>query len=155
MKSIIFGLGLAILAGAQPVSAQSVSAYAPLSVVEAMRASGLPSDLTTASNGNPAITAQLDGVTFSVFFYGCTESRNCQDLQLRAVFSAENITADEVNQWNQAAFIGKAYVGDDGMITLEHPIASVDGLSRYSFQRSLLRWKVALDGFRQTLSSAQ
>lgn len=152
MKKLILA---AALLSPMPLAAQSVSANQPASVGSAMQAMGLDGQIGTTSDGSPAIVSQLNGATFSILFVSCDDPRGCQDLQLRAVFATpEAVALDTLNAWNQSTFMGKAFqIGET--VVLEHPIAGVDGLSRYSFTRTMARWELALNDFRQRLASPE
>ena len=56
-----------------------------------------------------------------------------------------------MNTWNRDKFMGKAYVTDNGSSIVEHPVAGVDGMSRYAFDRTLRRWESVLDGFVEAI----
>lgn len=135
------------------VNAQSVSASDPGSVSFALQSLGIETQSGTQENGAPVLVSQLSGVTFTVLFYNCDGPRGCQDLQLRATYAPETpVSLDRLNDWNRAAFIGKAYQSDDAVI-LEHAISGADGLSRYSFGQTLSRWQLALQQFPQVFSA--
>lgn len=152
MKYLILA---AALLSPLPLAAQSVSASQPASVGSAMQAMGLTGQMGTTSDGTPAIVSQLNGATFSVMFVSCDDPRGCQDLQLRAVFATDApVPLDTLNAWNQSTFMGKAFQLADTVV-LEHPIAGVDGLSRYSFTRTMARWELALNDFRQRLATLE
>ncbi len=146
---------LAASLSVSPLAAQSINASQPASVAAALQALGLEAQSGTAEDGTPLIVSQLDGATFTVVFYSCDDPRGCQDLQLRAIFAVDTLPELEVlNEWNQSTYMGKAFQSGETVV-LEHPIAGADGLSRYGFTRTMARWQLALNGFRQTLSAPE
>lgn len=147
MKYLIFAAALAVA----PVhlAAQAISASDPGSVSFALQALGLEAQTGTQENGAPAIVSKMGDVTFTVLFYNCAGPRGCRDLQLRALYAPDSaVPLERLNDWNRAAFIGKAYRSEDNVI-LEHAIAGADGLSRYSFTQIMARWQLALSEFPQ------
>jgi hypothetical protein len=150
MKSLIL---LAALAAPLPLAAQSISAAQPDSVSSALQALDLPVQSGSTPEGLPALVSQLDGATFTILFYSCDDPRGCQDLQFRAIFAPETpATLEKLNAWNQSAFVGKAFTSGDTVV-LEHPIAAADGMSRYSFNRTMALWRLAMAQFRETLTA--
>lgn len=150
MKHVLFGLGLLGAVFATSAYSQSVSASAPITIVNALNASGLQTRARTAEGQAPVIETQLDGVTFVVLLNNCSEGTACQDMQFRASFQTEEFTTEALNAWNQQTFIGKAYLDANGNVVLEHAMVGVDGMSRFTFQRNLIGWNAALNGFRAT-----
>ncbi len=153
LKHILFGLGMLSLVAATSAASQSVSASAPITIVNALQASGLPTQARTADGQAPVIETQLDGVSFVVLLNNCSNGLSCQDMQFRASFQAEAFSTDALNAWNQQTFIGKAYKDAQGNVVLEHAMVGVDGMSRFTFQRTLIGWQAALNGFRTTFAA--
>ena len=52
-----------------------------------------------------------------------------------------------LHDWNRDFFIGKSYQNSQGYAVIEHAVAGVDGMSRYTFERILTRWTSAVDDF--------
>jgi hypothetical protein len=63
------------------------------------------------SDGNPQISGRLDGVKYSIFFYGCEKGTNCQSIQLSTGYT-DAFTADKANEWNYKYRYVKAYESD-------------------------------------------
>lgn len=138
-----------------PALGQAVTASQPATVSAALQAMGLEAQMGATSSGTPAIVSQLNGARFSVLFYGCEDPLGCQDLQLRAVFATgAEVELGVLNDWNQSTFMGKAFRADQNIV-LEHPIAGANGLSRYSFTRTMARWQLSLNEFRQRLAAPE
>ena len=62
----------------------------------------------------PMIRAEGRGYTFTVFFYGCTENRDCTTLGFNSYFADGTSDIAKVNGWNRENRFGRAYVDGDG-----------------------------------------
>ncbi len=152
MNITLFGCAVGAAFFAAPLAqAQSVNANAPQSVANALSAAGYSAELGTDEYGDPKISSNYDGINFTIYFYGCDDGSACQDLQFRASFQTDRINHTQMNTWNRDKFMGKAYVTDNGSSIVEHPVAGVDGMSRYAFDRTLRRWESVLDGFVEAI----
>lgn len=59
-------------------------------------------------NGQPFVTVQDGGLTWAVFFYGCTNDV-CEDIQYSAAFANASVTLEAVNAWNTQQRFLKAF----------------------------------------------
>ena len=138
------------LASAQITFAQSISASNPETLTNMLSESGYPTEIVTDSYGDPQIKTEIDGTKMDINFYGCTDGLNCRDIQFRASFDASgNTSLQTLHDWNRDFFIGKAYQNGQGYAVVEHAVAGVDGMSRYTFDRILTRWTSAVDSFKE------
>jgi len=138
----------ASLAGA-PLAAQSVSASYPETIAAAIQDMGYRAEIGTDSYGDPHITSASNGVNFYIYFYGCSDSGdNCQDIQFTAAFDLdEGISTYSTNSWNIEKAFGRAYTDDEDDPVFQHYVVGVDGMSRYSFERTFERWIEGLDDY--------
>ena len=126
MNKLIASTATALfLASAQITFAQSISASNPETLTNMLSESGYPTEIVTDSYGDPQIKTEIDGTKMDINFYGCTDGRNCRDIQFRASFDTS------------------------GYSVIEHAVAGVDGMSRYTFDRILARWTSAVDSFKE------
>jgi hypothetical protein len=140
---------LIALGAALPVAAQSVSAYYPESIVDALRDAGYKAVLTTDDVGDPRIDSASSGVSYSIWFYGCDETNaRCTDVEFRAGFDlTEPLDPSIINQWNREELIGSAYLDEDGDPFIRHHFVSFDGFPRASFETFLDTWERVLAYF--------
>ena len=146
-NSLMAAAALATLAG--PVAAQSVSAAYPETIVAAIRDLGYRAELGTDSYGDPEITSAANGINFTIFFYRCDDrGEDCEDIQFSAGFDLiDGISMRSVNSWNDQKAIGRAFVDEEDDPYLQHYVIGVDGMSRYSFEKTFYRWTDVVDEF--------
>lgn len=151
MNKLIASTATALfLASAQITFAQSISASNPETLTNMLSESGYPTEIVTDSYGDPQIKTEIDGTKMDINFYGCDDGRNCRDIQFRASFDTSgNTSLQTLHDWNRDFFIGKAYQNNQGYSVIEHAVAGVDGMSRYTFDRILARWTSAVDSFKE------
>jgi hypothetical protein len=151
MKSYIASAATAlVLASAHVSSAQSVSASNPETLTKLLGESGYPTEIVTDSYGDPQIKTEMEGTKVDINFYGCDDGRNCRDIQFRASFQTSgNVSMRTLHDWNRDFYLGKAYENNEGLAVIEHAVAGVDGMSRYTFERILSRWNNAVDSFKE------
>lgn len=149
-KNLLIATAMAASLALSAASAQSITAGAPETLIATLNDMGYSADLHTDCQGDPQIRSSIGGVNFDVNFYGCNEDgAACRDIQLRATFNTEGrISMAQMHDWNRDYYIGKAYLNNSGHATIEHAVAGVDGMSRYTFERMMARWESALDRFR-------
>jgi len=142
-------LALALLAVAAPAAAQSVSAAWPGSIVDALQDRGYRATLTTDDYGDPKIESGTNGVTFSIYFYGCDDAgAQCRDLQFSAGFDMpDGLSHVSANSWNAEMLMGRVWLDDDMDPFLNHYVVGVDGMSRRAFDRLLDGWDGAVSDF--------
>ncbi|RZI55358.1 MAG: YbjN domain-containing protein [Zymomonas sp.] len=146
---------LAIAAGtivALPAAAQMVRAQDPQSVLAAMKAGGY-SDATLGKDGegDPKISAKIDGTTFHVYFYNCTGNKACATVQFHAGYDLKKpIKLERINEWNRTHRFGRAYVDDEGDPILQMDLDLDDGgVSRLLFIDNLEFWSTVVSKFEQ------
>lgn len=151
MNKLIASTATALfLASAQITFAQSISASNPETLTNMLSESGYPTEIVTDSYGDPQIKTEIDGTKMDINFYGCDDGRNCRDIQFRASFDTSgNTSLQSLHDWNRDFFIGKSYQNNQGYSVIEHAVAGVDGMSRYTFDRILARWTSAVDSFKE------
>ena len=133
---------------AGPALAQSVTAAYPETVVAAMQDAGYKATLTTDTYGDPKIESATNGVSFSVYFYGCDEGTACRDIQFTAGFNLDNgLSLESINSWNSEKLVGHAYVDDEMDPFVTHFVSAVDGMPRANFEEVLDAWDTALAEF--------
>ena len=84
---------------ATPLSAQVVGTAE--SIAAALRDYGLKAESGIDSDGDPKIESRIEGIRFSIWFYGC-EDAPCTSLEFRAGFDLDTpLSAAKVNEWNR------------------------------------------------------
>jgi hypothetical protein len=83
----------------------------------------------TDSYGDPEITANYNGLLFTVLFYQC-DGEYCNQFQFRAGFETDRRTAREVSTaQNTDLVFGKGYVDGDGDAVVELAVSTRGGVT--------------------------
>lgn len=139
-----------LLAGASPALAQLVDATNPSRIYEIAKGFG-SAELDKDSQGDPRITGRIDGTKYGIYFYGCSNGRDCDDIQFSAGWSGAKVTLDDVNRWNRQKRYGKAYLDRDGDPRLEMVVNIDYGVSSKNLEDSFSWWMKALKGFKEEI----
>src|SRR5262245_44483911 len=116
MKRYAFALAVLAAGWAGPALAQGqmVRAQDPNSVVRALQNAGYSATLGTDGVGDPMVTSAYGGTTFQVFFYNCSNHRECATVQFHSGYDlSRTISLDTINQWNKSQRFGRAYLDND------------------------------------------
>lgn len=134
-------LAAAALLAAMPAAAQTIAAADPESIAGVLRAEGYKAELTTGKNGSPVIESAAEGSKFLVFFYDCTEGRNCKTIQFFIGFTQPVVGLDRINEWNKAHRFGRAYIDREGDPVVEMDVdLDKGGMPRALFVANLDTW---------------
>ena len=148
-----YGLVLAALAAswALPAQAQMVRAQDPDSVVQALQAGGYAAQLGTDRVGDPMITSGVGGTTFQIFFYNCTDNRECATVQFHSGYNTDgSVSIESMNEWNRSKRFGRGYIDDENDAVLEMDVDLDDGgVSRLLFIDNMEFWQSLLGDFEE------
>lgn len=151
MKKLLFTLGaVATFAISATAQAQMVRAQDPRTLVSALQDAGYKAELTTDSGGDPMIKSSTGGDNFSIFFYGCTDNKDCRTIQFYAGWSdPDNVSLRSMNDWNRDNRFGRAYMADDGSARVEMDVDIDDGgISKLLFQDNIEFWEIIMTKFK-------
>ena len=149
MKRTALALALGIGA-AFPATAQNIVASDPASMTQVLQSFGYRAELGKDDGGDPKISSASGGATFSIFFYGCTNGKNCDAISFSAAFDlnpGSNVAL--MNDWNQKKRYTKAYLDDE-----QDPVIDMDvflgasGISIDSFRFWVDTWERAIGDFK-------
>jgi hypothetical protein len=128
MKSIALGLALLAAAISCPAQAESVRAQDPGSLVRALQGGGYQAKLGVDKVGDPMITSGFGGTTFQIFFYNCTNHRECATVQFHSGYDlTTTLPLETINAWNQSQRFGRAYLDKENDPILEMDVDLDDG----------------------------
>lgn len=150
-------MGMALAAGAlalgAPAQAGAVRAQDPASVVTALQNAGYAAKLGTDKVGDPMITSGINGTTFQIFFYNCTDHRQCATVQFHAGYDLDKSASFEViNDYNRSQRFGRAFIDKEGDPILEMDVDLDDGgMSSELFIDNVEFWTSILDKFEETI----
>ncbi|MEC9342586.1 MAG: YbjN domain-containing protein [Pseudomonadota bacterium] len=143
LLACFFALLIAPVLAPATAGAQEIVARDPLTVVNAMQNLGYRAELSTDSQGDPLITSAASGYRFVVFFYGCTDGAECQNLQFNASFDMEGqVDLKLINEWNAKFRFTKAFADDEGdPIIVMDLILGREGAVHDHFKTILQEWE--------------
>ena len=143
--AIILALGTAT-----PALAANVQAEYPAAIAELMKTFGYRAELTTDDQGDPKIKSSAGGANFSVYFYGCTNGKDCTSIQFSAGFDlTDGTTLEVVNDWNTAKRYGKVYLDSENDPYIEMDInLEFGGVGEETFRDTLDIWDRLVSDFK-------
>jgi len=148
-NGFVIAAAIAALAGA-PASAQSVSAADPESIAAALRDLGWRATHAVDAEGDPMVQSTIEGIEYSIFFYGCSGGRNCSSLLFSAGFDLDNgSTLASMNDWNSGRLVGAAYLDDENDPFLQMFVTTVGGLNHENFGDVVDWWRVGVRDFKE------
>ena len=139
----IFGIALAT-----PLAAEQLHARDPGRLAQVIQDLGYRARLETDSVGDPMIVSSAGGTDFSIYFYGCTNNRECKSLLFKVGFDlVDGTTLENVNAWNETTLFGRAYLDDEQDPWLEMAVNLDGGVSQANFEDTYDWWEVVLRQF--------
>lgn len=156
MKSLARIGALAVGLMALPLShaQEVVSAANPAQLATIIQDLGYKAKQDVDDIGDPIIYSGIGGTDFSIQFYGCDESTNdqCRVLLFRVGYDLPDGTnLKAVNEWNEQALVGRAYLDNEDDPWLEWAVNTFGGVTRQSFEDTYDWWEVALTNFENEI----
>lgn len=146
--------GLALLSFASAAQAQVRSTDAQ-SIARAMQDAGYKAELTKGDDGDPLIRSGVGGYKFTIFFYNCTDHKNCADIQFYIGWT-DKFSIERANEWNRTHRFGRAYSDKDGEAALEYDVNFEDqALPLPLFKKDLDLWSSLVDSFSEFVTEKQ
>lgn len=128
-----------------------VTATDPYGVMRAMQDFGFVATLETDSDGDPKISSRVSDSTFSVYFFGCEDGKECDSIEFRSGYDLKQaLDAAKVNEWNRKKRFTKAYVDDEGDPFLEMDVnLDFEGVGVENFSDTLDLWRLLIEDFEE------
>jgi hypothetical protein len=123
-----------------------IDAKSPKSILSIAKGFG-SAKLTKDSEGDPKIEGRMDGVKYSILFYGCENNKACTNIQFGAAWADVELSFEAVNEYNKNKRFGKVYLDDDGDPNFEMDVNIDLGVTDDNFEDTFEWWQVVLDGF--------
>lgn len=147
MRAAIPALILSLFAGA--AAAQAVDAANPKSVADALQKLGYRAKIETDSEGDPVVRSAIEGIDYSLYFYGCTSGKLCKYLVFTASFDLpDGMTLERINEWNRAKIVGQAHLDDEADPHVEYFLTTVGGIGQGNFADAVDWWGVLIADFK-------
>ena len=139
-------IGLPALSAAQQITAQN-----PDSLLSLFQAEGFPAQMKLDGAGDPLITVRYYGTSFSLYFYGCQQGKECTAVQFHSGYRTDHdYTIEQANAWNMEKRYVRSYVTDRGSVRIEYDIfLGQDGVSEDLFNAALNIWLKSLIDFEE------
>jgi hypothetical protein len=142
-----------VMGMAVPAHAQMVRGQDPSTLVDALQNAGYAAKLGTDKVGDPMITSGISGTTFQIFFYNCTDHRQCATVTFHSGYDlADPVSLTTINEWNRGKRFGRAYLDKEGDPILEMDVDLDDGgLSPALFTDNVEFWATILGEFEEAI----
>lgn len=118
-------------------------------VAEVIQSMGYRAQMDTDGVGDPMIQSSATGSRFVIYFYGCTDNKDCKAIQFAAGFALEDGIAPElINSWNKDNRYGKAYIDAENDPIIEMDVNLEGGVSTSNMKRQMSLWEITLGEFK-------
>lgn len=128
-----------------------VSASDPYGLMRSMQDFGYVATLETDSDGDPKIASRVSDSTYSVYFFGCDDGKDCTSIQFGAGYNLTiGMKAATINEWNRKKRFAKAYLDDEGDPFLEMDVnLDFEGVGDENFADTLDLWRLLVEDFEE------
>jgi hypothetical protein len=147
-KSIAAACALTVVGAAEVHAKDIIDATDPEAILNLAKGYG-SAKLGTDSSGDPKITGRIDGTKYGVYFYGCKDGKNCDDIQFAAAWSGVSVSLEEINEWNRNKRFGRAYLDSDGDPSLLMSVNIDYGVTEENLDDTFNWWKRVLEQYRE------
>jgi len=150
MKTIFAATALSLgLAGAS-FATDTIRASDPDGILEWIKDEGFVAKAETDSVGDPKLEIRYYGTSFSIYFYGCTDNRKCEAIQFFSGYKTDDISLEQLNNWNSNFRNSRAYMSDVGSVRVENDIyLGRDGLTAHDFEDVFESWLSTREEFEK------
>jgi hypothetical protein len=135
-----------VLAQTSPSPNSLVDATMPYTILSMAQGIGTAS-IEKDGNGDPVIRGTRNGTKYSIWFYGCVDGKDCDDIIFYAGWNRGDVSLARINRWNAKSRYGKGYLDGDGDPCLEMVVNIDYGVSRKNLEDSFNWWTKAIDSF--------
>jgi hypothetical protein len=136
---------------ATPAVPYLVHAQDPTTIVRALVGGGYAAKLGVDKVGDPMVTSGVGGTTFQIFFYNCTNHKECATVQFHSGYDlSTTLPLETINEWNRSERFGRAYLDKENDPILEMDLDLDDGgLSPLLFIDNVEFWASVLGKFEK------
>lgn len=147
-------MNLLILAAAAALAAPApnmVRAQDPASLVSALQNAGYKAKLKADKLGEPMIESSVSGRNFVIYFYNCTDRKDCRTVQFDSGYNTTTPPSlEQINEWNRANRFGRAFLDKENDPILRMDIDLDDGgVSPDLFIDNVEFWAVVVNSFEK------
>ena len=132
-------------------SAQNVVAKTGESVAGFFKDEGAQVEVTTDSVGDPNLKVEYYGNDFSVYYYGCSDNKNCTEIQFFSGYQTDgSVRLSKINEWNTENRFARAYVSEEGSARIEMDVfLGNKGMTPDDFAQAVGKWNRAMQDFEE------
>ena len=129
-----------------------ITAQEPNAILEVSKGYGRAT-LSKDSHGDPWIEGKMDGLVYSVFFYGCKNGTNCENIQFETGWGkdAKNVSLDELNEWNRKKLFATSLINKKGLIRLRMDVLMRFGVTEKNLDACFDAWRSLMKEFHSTV----
>jgi hypothetical protein len=144
---------LALMAGlAAPAALRAAEAEELIDATDPMRVLTIAQKygeaaLTTDGMGDPLIKGTLGGWDYLLYFYDCTDNRDCQTVMFQAAWDTDEVTEAMLAEWNREERFGKAFLDKDERPTVEMNVNLHGGVAPANLDDTFDWWRVVVERF--------
>ena len=151
MKALLFASAALTGLFSTAALADNVRGQDPQSLANALQAAGYAAKLGVDRVGDPMITSGVSGTTFQIFFYNCTDHKECATVTFHSGYDLTSQPSLELmNEWNRTQRFGRAYLDKESDPILEMDVDLDDGgVAPLLFIDNVEFWASILGKFEQ------
>ena len=146
MKKLLFTLGLFLLAF-NAHGQTLIFASNPQAILQVAQSFG-DAQLDKDREGDPKIVGNLEGTSYQILFFGCTNHTHCDNIEFQASWTDTKATIQQINHWNRIRRFGKAYLDSANDPMVEMDVNLDYGVSRKNLEDTFDYWRKVLRSFK-------
>ncbi|PYG28579.1 YbjN domain-containing protein [Pelagimonas varians] len=147
MRNIMLSLGFSLMPLAAFAQAQ-VDASDPAVLAGLLQAEGYTLEITTDAVGDPLLKGKLDGTSYDIYFYDCTNNTECRTIQFQVGYDMTNgMSLARANQWNSDMRYAAAHLDEEMDPFLQMDMNIDYGVSAENFVDNFKMWTNVLGQF--------
>lgn len=109
-------------------------------------------ELGTDGTGDPKISGRIDGKKYGIYFYACTNGKNCEYMKFATGYETDGKTKlSDVNQWNNDHSLGRVMLDDENDLLVDYPVMLHKGVSKATIEESFKYWKAIVSSAEDDL----
>lgn len=136
-----------VLAASPAVYANEIDAKDPQKLATLIREWADDVAVGKDSDGDPKITFKYNDLKQALYFYGCTNGKNCTSVQFVLSYDNNDETIEDMNSWNNTKRFASAFLGDDNDPALTMDVILSQKVSRAYMRDVMARWRSISDDF--------
>ena len=100
-------------------------------------------------NGDPMVSGRIQGMKYSVWFYGCENHEKCTSIQFAAGYS-DDFTAEQANEWNKKYRYVKCFAGDGSNFRMD--VSFRGGIARSNLEEQFSNWESMTSNIKEFMN---